>query len=422
MKLKIYLDNKPNKSGNKIVRLSISHKGKRYMTSLGVSMSDAEFEALNNDFSGTRYNAKAAHKKHKEIIKLLSTIYDTLDWEFTKVSKGDGKLEDVDVIGIVNKLKGKEEHNDKSSTSYKVNELLLKYIEHERKTKDLSDSYIEIIYFFRNKINKFKNDLTLDEINSIKGISEFIEWNISEGLSNDSVKSQWAHLHMFLIWCYRNNLCSDEFKKYSFTLKSVDRNEKLILFLTIDEINKLYALDLKGNLEVIRDVFLLQCYTGLRLSDAWSLKKSQIKDRYITISMKKTKKFICNKLNKQALSILDKYIADKEDNEIIFPSLSKSCINASLKDIGKMAGLNDIVCKTIYKNHERIEMNLPKWQLLSSHVGRRSFIVNSLDLGLTPTQVRSYSGHSSLQAMEPYVSISQKKKDSAMDAWDSLEE
>ena len=39
-------------------------------------------------------------------------------------------------------------------------------------------------------------------------------------------------------------------------------------------------------------------------------------------------------------------------------------------------------------------------------------------MGLTATQVIAYTGHSTIQAMQPYISISKKKKDAAMDVWD----
>ena len=84
-----------------------------------------------------------------------------------------------------------------------------------------------------------------------------------------------------------------------------------------------------------------------------------------------------------------------------------------------MAGINEPVRRADYRNHVRTEYIVPKWQLLTTHVGRKSFVVNSLDMGLTPTQVIGYTGHSSITAMQPYISISQKKKDAAMDVWNN---
>ena len=43
----------------------------------------------------------------------------------------------------------------------------------------------------------------------------------------------------------------------------------------------------------------------------------------------------------------------------------------------------------------------PKWELVGTHSGRRTFIVNALSLGITPNVVMKWTGHSDYKAMKP---------------------
>ena len=46
-----------------------------------------------------------------------------------------------------------------------------------------------------------------------------------------------------------------------------------------------------------------------------------------------------------------------------------------------------------------------KWELVGTHPGRRTFIVNALFLGITPNIVMKWTGHSDYKAMKPYIDI-----------------
>ena len=52
----------------------------------------------------------------------------------------------------------------------------------------------------------------------------------------------------------------------------------------------------------------------------------------------------------------------------------------------------------------------PKWELVGTHSGRRTFIVNALSLGITPNIVMKWTGHSDYKAMKPYIDIAEKTK------------
>lgn len=415
MRLKIYTDKRPNKNGCYPVRVSVSFMGRRLLTSLGVAMSAKEFEALNGDYLGTGYRKKDCHPKHKDMIRLLHSIEDRLEWETQKVTRGEITADEVLLTDVVNKCKGKPRRSEKKVNN--LQEVFLRFIKSEGAKKDYTDGTKRQLFSAMKILLRYDPVLTVQKMASAEWIDKFVEWNINRGLNNKSVQGLYIRVHWFLMWCYRNGYCDNDFAKYQLELKIVDVKEKLVVFLTMDEIMAMQHLDLTGSAELARDFFLFQCFTGLRCSDVIRLHKSDIQNGTIHIVTQKTGVSIENRLNKYALAIVEKYSHDPCDT--LFPHINGNLVNRYLRTIGKMAGIIEPVRKVDYRNHKREEIIVPKWQLLTTHVGRKSFVVNSLDFGLTATQIIEYTGHSSIRAMQPYISISRKKKDAAMDVWDN---
>lgn len=68
----------------------------------------------------------------------------------------------------------------------------------------------------------------------------------------------------------------------------------------------------------------------------------------------------------------------------------------------------------------RIDIVTPKYALLGSHTGRRTFICNALALGIPPQVVMKWTGHSDYKAMKPYIDIADDIKAAAMTRFDNL--
>lgn len=60
-------------------------------------------------------------------------------------------------------------------------------------------------------------------------------------------------------------------------------------YITSEQLRALEAMKLKGYDDVVRDAFLVGCYTGLRFSDITALRQEHFKDGWLVINMKKTK-------------------------------------------------------------------------------------------------------------------------------------
>jgi len=90
-------------------------------------------------------------------------------------------------------------------------------------------------------------------------------------------------------------------------------------------------------------------------------------------------------------------------------------MNDHLKLMGEVCGLDTLITITYFKGSERIDEVYPKYELLGTHAGRRTFICNALALGISPQTVMKFSGHSSYTSMKPYIDVADIEKKNAMD-------
>ena len=82
--------------------------------------------------------------------------------------------------------------------------------------------------------------------------------------------------------------------------------------------------------------------------------------------------------------------------------------------------INEPIRETYYKGNERIDEVTPKYALLSTHAGRRTFICNALALGIPAQVVMKWTGHSDYKAMKPYIDIADDIKANAMNKFNQL--
>lgn len=200
------------------------------------------------------------------------------------------------------------------------------------------------------------------------------------------------------------------FRDYNPDLKGTKRSQKII-FLTWDELMKLYILPISKNyLEQVRDVFCFCCFSGLRYSDVYNLKRSNIKTDSIEFTTIKTDDPLIIDLNAYSRALLDKYKDVPFRNDKCLPVISNQKFNEYLKELGQLAKLNEPETVVYYKGNERIEETFKKWELLSTHVGRKTFVSNALFFNIPAEVIMSWTGHKDHKVMESYYKIIGKQK------------
>ena len=286
---------------------------------------------------------------------------------------------------------------------------------------DWTDSTYEKFAAVKNHLMNFRDELTFDFFDE-KGLNDYVTYlrDVKE-MRNSTIGKQLSFLKWFLRWAFKKGVHQNNaYDSYKPKLKST---QKKIIFLTWEELNKLREFEIpaaKQALDRVRDVFLFQCFTGLRYSDVFNLRKSDIKGDHIEVTTVKTSDSLIIELNKHSKAILDKYKDVAFEDDKVLPVITNQKMNDYLKELAELAGIDEPVRQTYYRGNERIDEVTPKYALLGTHAGRRTFICNALALGIPPQVVMKWTGHSDYKAMKPYIDIADDIKANAMSKFNQL--
>ncbi|MFS4493220.1 site-specific integrase [Maribacter sp. 2308TA10-17] len=155
-------------------------------------------------------------------------------------------------------------------------------------------------------------------------------------------------------------------------------------------------------LDLVRDVFVFCCYTGLAYSDVQQLNEEHIiigvnGDRWIKMPRKKTKAISSIPLLAPAEEIILKYSEHPYvlDGKGVLPVLTNQKLNAYLKEIADVCGIN--------KN-------------LTTHLARHTFATTvTLSNGVSISTVSKMLGHRSLKTTQIYAKVLDSKIAEEMD-------
>ena len=295
----------------------------------------------------------------------------------------------------------------------------------------------------KNDLIAFKKNLKFDDLDE-KGLTDFVcylrdkkelrtprskkvegktrDKDDEVGLLNSSIEKKLRFLHWFLNWADANDYpVNKAFRTFKPKLK---KTQKKIVFLTTEELRALNALEFpaaKKHLEETRDCFLFMCFSGMRYSDVQALAKSDIKGGHIEFTTRKTADSLVIELNHVTSSILEKYKDVPLRGGKALPVPVNQRMNLYVKDICKMAGIDEPIRIIRYKGNERIDEVHPKWELVGTHTGRRTFVTQSLSLGIPADVVMKWTGHSDYSAMKPYIEVVDEIKAQQMKKLDTIE-
>lgn len=267
---------------------------------------------------------------------------------------------------------------------------------------------------------------------------------------NDNFKNDFEN------YCLKNNYALNTISKDLKTIKTVcnhakhngiitshqldkiktpqQKTEKI--YLTFEELQKIENIDkrrLNDNYYNAKDWLIISCYTGQRISDFMRFEKSMIRYEknkqgiskpFIEFTQVKTNKLMTVALHPKVIEVLE-----KRNDE--FPKvISDPKYNLYIKQVCRIAGLTDKIKgskltdlnnedkaekKTEKKTTDKDEVKqfrkedgmFKKWELITSHIGRRSFATNFY--GTIPTTyLINVTGHSTEAMFLNYIGKSNK--------------
>jgi len=192
--------------------------------------------------------------------------------------------------------------------------------------------------------------------------------------------------------------------------RKISEEPAFAIALSNEEIDEVFQLDLSHSprLERVRDCFVIECCTGLRYGDVSELNHKHIirkrEKTYIQIRTQKTAKPV-------TLPVIDerlKYLLDKyRDSDRGFPKpYTNQEMNRELKKIGQRCEqLQKVEYYTEQKGRQRIDMEKMRWELLTTHTGRRSFATILYNKGLPPQYIMLLTAHTTEASFFKYVRI-----------------
>lgn len=184
----------------------------------------------------------------------------------------------------------------------------------------------------------------------------------------------------------------DPFLHWKGRLKIVDRE-----FLTESEIQQMLEKEINNaRLDQVKDIFLFSCFTGLAYSDVKKLSNDNLVlgidgENWIKIKRSKTDTRSNIPILPSAQAIIDKYAEHPAilNGDRILPVLSNQKMNAYLKEIADLCGIN--------KN-------------LTFHLARHTFATTvTLTNGVSIESVSKMLGHKSLKTTQHYAKILDRK-------------
>lgn len=175
-----------------------------------------------------------------------------------------------------------------------------------------------------------------------------------------------------------------------FDLKSIKirSSKKAIISLTLSELQKLEAVDASAFIEwqKAKDLFLLGCYTGLRVSDLKRLNKINTQEGFINLKLQKNNKEVKIPIVQECKSILERY-------DYKAPKLSEQALNENIKTVCEKAGIITQVSIEETNGGRRVTKNVAKHKVITSHIAGKTFITLApKKWGLTPAEIAAIVG------------------------------
>ena len=287
------------------------------------------------------------------------------------------------------------------------------------KLNDWTPATVQKFAALRAHLVEFDPDLTFEALSEAK-LTELVSYlKDTCYMRNSTIGKQLGFLRWFLRWATKKGYNTNTaYTLFSPKLKSA---EKKVIFLDWDELMTVYLYpipDSKKYLQRVRDVFCFCCFTSLRYSDVENLRKADVYANHIEVTTMKTSDSLRIDLNKYSRSILEKYKDAELPNGRALPVISNQRMNEYLRELGALCGLDSEVTITYYRGNKRYDEVHKKYELLTTHAGRRTFICNALSMGIPAEVVMKWTGHSDYKAMKPYIDVADRIKAEAMSKFD----
>lgn len=300
------------------------------------------------------------------------------------------------------------------------------YIDCRKEEKDIKERQIMRINTTKNKLIRLQKEY--NTVFRIKNVNEdfktkYIQFSTKHGYS---LNTQSRELDRIKTFC--RNARKKGVEVYAgFNDLKIKAEKTPKIYLTTDEIEEIKKVELEQDyLNNARNWLLISIYTGQRISDFMRFTKDMIvkdenKRSFIKFEQRKTGKDMYIPISKELKQLLTTLSDD-------FPRpISDQKYNDYIKIVCKEAKINQLVSgkkrvciaeegkKPTKNDFRNVLGDFPKWELVSSHIGRRTFATNNYGKIPTPYLIYITGHHSEAQFLNYIVLPDYEKAAQAFD-------
>ena len=370
-----------NKEGKTSVMLRIYLNNERLsLGSTGISVKSSQWDKEKERIKGRTTEALNTNLQLDNIASGLQSIFrriemsDVVSLERIK-SEFLGKKEDIDTL-----MQLFEKHNGDVAKQVGVSvgkATLQKYNVCKRHFSEFLEKQYK------------RSDLKLTELTYvvIREFDLYLRTEVGQN-PNTATKTMKTFKTITLLGQKMGVLLHDPFMNHRFHIEPVNRG-----FLTDEEILLIANKDLGiSRLELVRDIFIFSCFTGLAYIDVSNLTPDHIvtlgDKQWIMTQRQKTSVETNVLLLDIPKAIIAKYGGKTYRNGKLFPMLTNQKTNSYLKEIADICGIK--------KN-------------LTFHLARHTFATMSLSKGVPMESVSKMLGHTNIRTTQIYARITNKK-------------
>jgi integrase len=280
----------------------------------------------------------------------------------------------------------KKMNDPKRPKGKKISDWINDYLSNEK----YSQGQKKAVRTLKENIEAFNPNLTFDKVTH-PILEDFTDWLCKRGVANNS---QYKRIRALINVARHARLDIPDLTNFELPYTTANADK---VRLDWGEVKSILDTETQSEIEAIaKDVFLLACFSGLRISDLLTLNKGKIKNFFYERTMTKTKKPVLITLHKYNEPLFIKYIKSGVP-------YTRQRLSAALKDVMERAGLTEEVTVIRAIGNKFSEETKEKYKEISFHSGRRFYARLLNDLGVGHEIARDELGHSAKSVTEHYA-------------------
>lgn len=382
------------KGGMEYLYADISVSGIRIRGTIGISLPQKRWDAKHQKVKGG---------KDIESTLLVRSIRDNILESIRKLQR-EGRLSKEEVKDALSKIK----NGNNQPTTQQI--YLMPFVEshilmanNTRKSSTIRQYNVTI-----GKLKSYQTDkllkLRFTDIN-IDFYNNFIGYLKKE--HNLSTNTLGTHIKNLKMWMNASKLSGlHEEHQYASGVFKKPTEPADTIFLSEAEIKQMINTIMPyPHLENVRDLFVLACYTGVRIQDYGKLDAFHLinNDTMFKIRTEKTDVEVIIPVH----PIIAKRILDKYNGK---PKvICNQAFNKYIKEVCRVSKIDEIVKTTKTTGGTKRTLLTSKWKLVSSHCARRSFATNAYLAGLPTLAIMAITGHKTEKVFLKYVRVSMEE-------------